>query len=259
MPPRSMSTAAITAALTLLVSACGTTPGLTDPREIISQGIEATADVSSFHLELSVGGSVSMPDLGGGEMSLNGTSVEGDFDLEGPAAQLTVAVPALLGLTADVIVVGEDMYLKSSLTGPLWQHMEASEGNPIGEAADPAAALEGLNEFLDNEDVEVEKLDDVDCGDGSCYHVRLTIPASELASAGEDLGDVVPGDVFGEGLVLDLLFDKRDSYLVEVSTELAAESVGTVTLTLTLSDFGQDVTVEPPPGDEVTEDGDFPF
>ena len=258
MPRRSMSTAAITAVLTLLVSACGTTPGLTDPREIISQGIEATADVSSFHLELSVDGSVSVPDLGGGEMSLNGTSVEGDFDLEGPAAQLAVAVPAFLGLTAEVIVVGEDMYLKSSLTGPLWQHMEASEGNPVSEAADPAAALEGLNEFLDNEDVEVEKLDDADCGDDSCYHVRLTIPASELTTDVPDVGMPVD-DLLGEDLVLDLLFDRNDAYLVEVSTELTAASMGTVSLTLGLSAFGEAVDVEAPPADEVTEGGGFGF
>lgn len=250
---------ATAAVLSLVVAACSGAPEVADPREIITQGIEATSEVDAFHFELGLDGTVSMPELGGGEMGLDGTSLQGDVDTEGPAMHVTFAVPFLLGMTGEAILLGQDMYVKTSMTGPLWTHVEATEADPVPDVTDPDVALGAIADFLDKEGVEVEKLDDVDCGDGSCYHVRLTIPASELASAGEDLGDVVPEDVFGEGLVLDLLFDKQDSYLVEVSTELAAESVGSVTLTLTLSDFGQDVTVEPPPSDEVTEDGDFPF
>jgi hypothetical protein len=60
--------------------------------------------------------------------------------------------------------------------------------------------------------------------------------------------------------VLNLLFDREDKWLTEVSTSLSAESVGELSLTLSLSDFNQDVNVEAPPEDEVTEGGEgFPF
>jgi hypothetical protein len=59
----------------------------------------------------------------------------------------------------------------------------------------------------------------------------------------------------GEDLVLNLLFDRQENWLVEVSTELSGESVGELTLTLTLSDHNQSVEVEAPPADEVTEGG----
>jgi hypothetical protein len=124
---------------------------------------------------------------------------------------------------------------------------------------DPTEQLDKVREFLDEDGVEVEKLDDAECGDTTCYAVRLTIPAELLSDAAEGQ-DMDPGDFVGEALVLDLLFDKEDSWLTQASTRLAAEELGDLTLTVTLSDFNESVDVEAPPADEVTEGGEgLPF
>lgn len=257
--PRRIATSLVAA--TLLLAACGGTadPGITDPREIVTQGLEATADLTSVHIVLSVAGTATIPDMGGGEMALDGTRLEGDVDLENQEGHLTFAVPPLLNIEGEVIQVGEDSYTKTSLTGAMWSKSTVSDDDPVSDAMDPAEQLDEIRAFLDEEGVEIEKLDDTDCGDRTCYAVQLTIPAELLSEAAEG-EDLDPGDYVGQELVLDLLFDREENWLTEVSTQLGAEDVGDVTLTLTLSGFNEPVDVEAPPADQVTEDGEgLPF
>jgi hypothetical protein len=246
------------AAATLLLAACaGAGPAITDPKEIVTTGLEATAELTSVHVVLSVDGTATIPDLGG-ELNLSGTELDGDIDLENERAHLEFSVPPMFGLTGEIIQIGQESYMKTSLTGAMWSKSTAEEGGPVSEAMDPQEQLDEVREFLDEDGVQVEKLDDTDCGDGTCYAVRMTIPAEVLAESGDggEGGALDPGELAGgEDLVLNLLFDRQENWLVELSTALSAESVGELTLTLTLSDFNQSVEVEAPPADEVTEDG----
>jgi hypothetical protein len=243
------------AAATLLLAACGSAgPAIADPKEIVTSGLEATAALDSAHIVLSVDGTATISDLGGGEMNLSGTQVSGDLDLENERARLEFTVPPMFGLTGEIIQIGRDSYIKTSLTGATWSKSTAEAGDPISEAMDPRQQLDQVREFLDEDGVEVEKLDDTECGDRTCYAVRLTIPAEVLSDAAEG-GEMDPGELVGEDLVLNLLFDRDEHWLTEVSAQLSAESVGELTLTLTLSDFNQPVEVEAPPADEVTEGG----
>jgi hypothetical protein len=238
----------------MLLAACGGVgPAISDPKEIVTTGLEATAELTSVHVVLSVDGTATIPDLGG-ELNLAGTELDGDIDLENERAHLEFSVPSMLGLTGEIIQLGEDSYMKTSLTGAKWSKSTADEGGPVSEAMDPREQLDEVREFLDKDGVQVEKLDDTDCGERTCYAVRMTVPAEVLAESAEG-SDVDPGELVGEDLVLNLLFDRQESWLTEVSTELSAESVGELTLTLTLSDFNQPVEVEAPPADEVTEGG----
>ncbi len=242
------------AAATLLLAACGSAdPAITDPNEIVTQGLEATVALTSAHILLAMDGTASIPDLGG-EMNLSGTRLEGDIDMETEQAHLTFAVPPMLGLTGEVILIDREIYAKTSMTGELWSRTEASEDDPVAGAMDPTEQLEQVRSFLDEEGVVAEKLDDTDCGDRTCYAVRLTIPGDVIAGAAEG-AEVDPGELIGEELVLDLLFDREELWLTEVSTEVAAEGVGELTLTLTLSAFNEPVEVQAPPADQVTEDG----
>ena len=157
------------------------------------------------------------------------------------------------------ILVINRMPPRTSLTGEMWSKTEAGEDDPVADAMDPAQQLDEFRAFLDEEGVVLEKLDDTDCGDRTCYRVRLTIPTEVIADAAEST-DVDPG-LIGEELVLDLLFDREEMWLAGVSTDLSAESVGELTLEMTLSAFNAAVEVEAPPADEVTEGGmdGFPF
>jgi hypothetical protein len=248
------------AAATLILAACGGAgPAITDPREIVTQGLEATGELTSVHLVAAIEGTASIPGLGGGQMNLSGTELSGDFDIENETAHLEFTVPSMFGLTGELIQIGQDSYLKTSMTGELWSKSTISEDDPVAGAVDPAEQLDEVRAFLDEEGVEIEKLDDTECGDRTCYSVRLTIPAEVLAESAEG-ADMDPADLVGEALVLNLLFDREDKWLTEVSTDLSAESVGELSLTLTLSDFNAGVEVEAPPADEVTEGGEgLPF
>jgi hypothetical protein len=248
------------AAATLLLAACGGTgaPELTDPKEIVTQGLDAMNEVDSVHLAVTLDGTASIPDMGG-EMNLSGTELSGDIDIANEQGHLEFSVPAMLGLSGEMIQIGTDSYVRTSMTGELWSKSTATEDDPVAGAMDPTEQLDQVREFLDEEGVEVEKLDDAECGDETCYAIRLTIPAELLSQAAEG-EDVDLGELVGEALVLNLLFDRDDRWLTQASTQISAESLGELTLTLTLSEFNEPVEVEAPPADQVTEGGEgLPF
>jgi hypothetical protein len=241
--------------MALAIAACSSpAPGLTDPTEIITQGLEATSEVTSFQLNVSVTGSVTIPDTGG-TFDLAGTEASGAFDIANERGRMTFEVPGFLGLNGEVIQVGGDSYLKTSVTGPDYTKSTVDGGG--GVPMDPGAALDQVRSFLDEEGVEAEKLDDVSCGDRTCYAVRLTIPTSLLAEAG-DAADVDPGQFLGEALVLNLQFDRETLQATQISTDLDAGEIGTFGLVIRLSNYNEAVEVSPPPSDQVTE-GDLPF
>jgi hypothetical protein len=238
---------------------------LTDPAEILTRGAEATSEADSFHMALTVTGTITDPDTGA-NMPLDGVRVEGDVDIAGEAAHVTFAVPFLLGLSGEAIVLGEDVYLLSSLTGDKWVHKPAtSEGSPSPEPTDPAEIADKVAEFLATEGVSAEKLDDEDCGEDRCYHVRLSISKEALAAHPDALPDMgeyggfLPEDAFSGPVVVDLLIDRDGLWLRQVSTSATDPESGDASLTLTLSEYNQPFDISAPPADQVTDEGEFPL
>jgi hypothetical protein len=235
----------------VVLAACSgpSTPTIADPAEIISQGLEATTDASSFHLDLTVTGDLTIPQTGG-TVQLEGTQASGDFDLANKLGHLTFEVPAIFNLSGEVLQIGTDSYLKTSVTGDSWSHSTVAADRQV--PTDPDAVLSTLREFLDTEGVETEKLDDVSCGDRTCYAVRLTVPSSVLSGVGTQTG-IDPAQVVGDELVLDMQFDREDLRLTQLSSDLDAGELGTFGVLLTFSGYGEPVEVSPPPSDHVTE------
>ena len=244
--------------LALLV-ACQGTPALTDPAEIISQGLDATADLTSFHVSVAVDGTVTIPNSTG-TMSLEGSTVEADVDLEGPQVNLHFGVPAVFGLAGDVLIIGQDMYVKTTATGTLWSHQDLGGAVPGASAApspDIASMIDDIREFLEKDGVVTTKLEDIGCGGRQCYHVQVSIPPDAMTDGeGNPLASFDPADLFGDALVLDLLFDREELWLTEIATSVDSETVGTFSGTITFSAFNEAVTVSPPPSPDVTE-GEF--
>ena len=259
MSRRLTSGLAASAVLVLVLAACGSsTPAISDPKEIITQGFQATSDATSFHVEVALDGTISIPDSGG-SFSLDGTTLAGDLDLEGKEGQLTFAVPALLSLSGELIFTEDAGYFKTSMSGDQYQLLPLSSGDPVSEAMDPEKALADLRDFLNKEGVVSEKLDDVNCGDGKCYAVRVTVPSELLADAGA-AASMDPSEIFGDAMVLDLRFDRDKLYLMQASTSVDSETAGTFSVTVNLSDYNEPVDVSPPPSDQITESpGAFPF
>ncbi|HET6379720.1 MAG TPA: hypothetical protein VFH63_01620 [candidate division Zixibacteria bacterium] len=235
----------------LVLAGCGGAgPGISDPKEIVSQGLQATGEAKSFHLLVTADGNVTVPELGG-QFGLNGMQLEGDFDLESQSAQLSLSIPSFMGLTGDFILVDDTFYLRTSMTGELWTKMDGGVEQEV--PTDPEEALAQMRQFLDTEGVETQKLDDVECGDTTCYAVRMTIPTEVMGGeAAQELGED-PSAIFGEELVLDLRFDRQNLWLRGLSTSIAGEG-GTFDVEVTLSAFNEPVQVSPPPADQVTDE-----
>jgi hypothetical protein len=245
---------AVSLALVLagMLVACGTAaPALADPDEIISQGMKATSQATSFHVDVQVTGTVNLQQTGG-TFNLDGTTAAGDFDVPGKLARLTFSAPGLMGLTGEVIQIGKDSYVKTSLTGTQYQKSTTTAAD--GVQTNPDELFTQVSGFLDKEGVETAKHDDVDCGDAKCYSVSLTVPSSLLADAGSSSG-VDIGQFVGDSLVLNLQFDRQSLRLSSVATDIDAGEVGTFGLSLTLSKYNEAVQVSPPPSDQVTEGG----
>ena len=89
----------------------------------------ACRTAKTVHLEATVDGTVSL-DLTGtgqaGDIALTGTKLTADIDIEDSNREASLAVPAILGLTADVVVVGDDTYTRTSMTGDKYQKSSTS-------------------------------------------------------------------------------------------------------------------------------------
>jgi hypothetical protein len=241
-----------------VLAACQSTPAITDPVDIITQGLDATANLKSLHVSLTLDGTVTVPD-GGGTFNLDSTSLEADVDIAASNLSAQVAVPAFFGLTADLIVIGEDVWYRTSMGGTKWFH-ETNDmmGSPLPiptASAGVQEMIDKVKEALATEGVLTKKLADVACGDRQCYQVSVTVPTSLMDEAGS-MASLDPSSIFGEGVVINLLFDREKLWLTEVSTSVDSEEVGTISATLSFSDFDEAVEFSPPPSPDVTE-GEF--
>jgi hypothetical protein len=79
-----------------------------------------------------------------------------------------------------------------------------------------------------------------------------------LSEAGGGSG-VDLGEFLGDGLVLDLQFDRESLRLTQIATDIDAGEAGTFGLVITISNYNATVEVSPPPSDQVTEDGSLTF
>ncbi len=256
---RKLAPVALVAAFVL--AACGGEGArIEDPREILEQSVQAMADVDSVHFVLALDGDVNIAEMGG-SMSLDGTQLEGAISMDGEAAELSFAVPALLGMSGELRLVDGMTFTKTSMTGPLWIRSEVPEDadDPIAQAADPQQALEELDSFLSQEGVGLEKLEDGECGDDTCYRLQLDIAGSVLADAAG--GDAAGLDtVLDEGVSVVLLVDTATLQWRGVATSLEDPEMGSLTVSLTFDGYGDPVEVEAPPEDEVTDDpGSLPL
>jgi hypothetical protein len=241
-----------------VLAACQSTPAIADPGEIIGQGLEATANLKSLHVSLALEGSFTVPD-GGGTFSLDSTSLEADVDIAAKNLRATLAVPAFLGLKADLIVIGQDVWYRTSMGGTKWFH-QANDmmGSPLPiptASLDTQAMIDKVKEALATEGVVTKKLADVACGDRQCYQISVSVPSTLMNEAGA-VASMDPSSIFGDALVINLLFDREKLWLTEASTSIDSETVGTISATLSFSNFDEAVEFSPPPSPDVTE-GEF--
>jgi hypothetical protein len=250
MPRRAFLPPALLVAAAMAFGGCGnSTPALSDPGEILTKAVEALQKAKSVHLEATVDGTLVLDLLGTGEASnlaVTGTSLGADLDIENGNADLKLAVPALLGLTADVIVVGEETYIKSTLTGPKFQRGSTTDpGLPI-DPTDPKQSLKDLQEWLAKPEVDPKKLADASCGSKTCYQVQIDLSAEDLKALIPDSGDV--GDAVA---MLTILVEKDTLRPASMVVKVTATGLGDLTVAVSISKWDETLNITAPPADQV--------
>jgi len=251
--------APILVAVLAVLAACQSAPAVTDPLDIITQGLDATANLKSLHLSLALDGTLNVPE-GGGSFGLDSTSLEADVDIAAKSVRANLAVPAFLGLTADLIVIGQDTWVRTSLTGTKWSHQTNDVLGSPGPSASPdlQVMIDKVREFLKKDGVVIKKLADVACGDRQCYQVSVSIPSNLMADEAGAVASLDPSTIFGEALEVNLLFDREKLWLTELSTSVDNETTGKISATVSFSNFDEAVDFSPPPSPDVTE-GEVPI
>lgn len=242
------------AAVALVVSACGTTPtgpALTDPTAIVTAALKSTEAAKSVHLALTANGeaTVALP-IGGGTgtpLDLTGTTASADIDFVKPAAHATFALKAGLTINGEVIAVDGKTYLKSSLTGPLYEGSAAGAG-----LFDPSIIgnlIDNLGDILLKPGVNLVKGDDVACGSKQCYTVSADLSADDL---GATALTGLPVNLQGATVKVTARVEKDLPYHLAGVTAVMSQADGAdLTVDVTATKWDEPVTVTAPPADQV--------
>ncbi len=253
--------AAITVAAVLL-AACGSSsaPSLTDPSEILTKALEATQNAKTVHVKADIAGSVALDLTGQGTgtpLDLTGTTVEGDIDLAGKNAQASFSAPTLFGLSGEVIVIGQDSYLKLSLLGDKYQKSTSEPDSPTDALSDPKQTLTDLQKALDDLPTPPTKAPDEKCGDADCYRVTIDLPTTDVGGAlGGVLGSAAP-DVSGSGTA-DVWVRKDDLRPAKLAIAADGGDQGKLTVTIELTAWDEAVSISAPPAGQVEESSSTP-
>ena len=243
-------------AVATLVAACGGSvpgPALTDPTAIVTAALKSTESAKSVHLDVVVDGSatVALP-IGGGTgtpVDLTGTTASADIDFTKPAAKATFSLNVGLTVNGEVIAVGGKSYVKTTLTGPLYQ--ESAGGSIPVDPSNAGGIIDTLGDLLLKPGVVLVKGDDVACGSKQCYTVTADLTAEQLGlPAGGIAG--MPVDVAGATLKLTIRVEKDLPYhLAGIGAVLSMANATSLRLELTASKWDEPVSIEPPPADQV--------
>lgn len=246
-----------------------------DPNSILNGAMSSAAQAKSFHIALTASGTIKQSALsdasggsgpaaalgGGGDLKLDGTTLEGDVDVANQAAHLTFSLPSM-NLSGDLIAVDKALYYKVSLLGPKYAKLDLNSltaGLPIPSlpAATPGAsdmaAMQELNQLQQQlKDAGFKAtLVGVDQISGKdAYHVAYTIPIDYINAqiAAEASG--------GPSMTLDSAsFDtwiyKADNRPAKAELKAASSSVGSLDLTVTVTDYDKPVTISAPDPSQV--------
>lgn len=248
---------ALAAAVAVLLSACNggdLAPALSDPKAIVTAALKATEAAKSVHLDATVAGtaSVKLPIGGSGStpIDVTGTTAAADLDFSRPATHATVAVPALLNFSGDLIAVDGKSYLKTSLGGPLYQ----ASTSP-GAATDPlqlTKVIDNLGDLLLKDGVDLAKGADVACGSKQCYTVTADFTAAALGLTGPVGAAGASVDLGGATLKLTVRVEKDLPYhLAGLTALVTMADGGSLTAEVTASKWDEPVTIVAPPADQV--------
>jgi len=246
---RRVATSAAATALVLTMAACGGDDKATDnssssdPAASTTPGQELSADqfadVLKGALDKATTAHMTM-DLGGSTGTAEG---DADYTKSPPEAAIKMSV-AELGGDVEVRMVDGTLYMKSASFGDKWVSADLGDPNsPLGSLGQQLDMTKMLQTFASAVvSATDEGSDDVD-GE-SLEHYKATVDTKKLLSSmpsGSDAAGSLP-----KTMTQDWWFDS-DGLVRKFSSDFGGQ-----TITMTLSDWGEDVSIEAPPSDQVT-------
>ncbi len=246
-PSRVLISGALLAVLT--VAGCGSSAGpLSDPEDILQAGVRSMSELKTVHLDAELVGSIPLdmgPGDGGDPIDLSGASLEADIDLEDAAAAMTIALPMLLGLKAEMIAVDDATYTRISFLSDKYQRSEMTDTEgPEGALQDPGKTLEDILGAIDDLETPPERLDDERCGEEDCYRVRVSLAGADL----DELESAAPG--IGSDGTVEVWVRKRDHRIARLDLR-GSDDADTLSVTVTFSDYDQPLDITAPPPDQI--------
>jgi hypothetical protein len=161
-------------------------PSITaDPMGIVVASLRSLSTLRTVHMSMVMFGQVSgdLLQLGtaDGVLRVDGVTAETDVDMRRPAVSAHLDAKSLMGIRADVISIGSDTWVRTSIGGSLW-----SKTAPVGTPW-PTAILQ-LEPLLRSGSVKAYFVGSETCGTDICDKVMLittstALPASQSVSA----------------------------------------------------------------------------
>lgn len=210
--------------------------------KIVSEGVEKS---TTAHMTMTT-------DLG----STGTMTAEGDVDYTSSPASVAMkmTLPGGVGGDMDVRMVDGVMYLSmGDLTqGKFWKIDPADPDGPLAsmgldkmmDQMDPAKALTAMQGGI-------SKVTYVGAEDG-LDHYELTVDMKKLMSS---MGVDTPqglGSKLPDAVTYDLWLDDQGRFSKMSMDELPMGAAGTGSMQMTVTDWGEDVSIEAPPADQVT-------
>src|SRR4051794_8497593 len=234
-------------------TASPTPPPLADAPAVITAAMTSSQAAKSVHAQATVDGqaAVALP-IGGatGSVDLTGTTASADIDKANSAAHATFSVPGFLNLSGELIAIGGQAYVKTTLTGA--QYRKTGSGTLPVDPSNTNAILRSLGEFLLKPGVDPVKGEDVTCGGTQCYTVSVDLSPAELTPLVGTAADGLPINLAGAALQMTLRVEKDvPNHLAGLHAKITMADGNVVNADVTFSKWDEPVTVTAPSPDQV--------
>jgi len=265
------SALAFIALASVIAGGCGGTSAtpsptpITDPNVVITRSLAAIPAVTSLHVKLEVSGKANIGTLTGGRIGfgllgnvdVSGTTVEGDVDVAKLATDLKFAVPGLLGLTGEIVVIDGNVYEKNSLTDPKFKVSKLSDSVPIAmpspgalASIDVVAGLAPFRKILTDAGATPTLLADDKVNGQDAYHVSVSVPIDAINTLLAGQGSSTAAMKL-DSASLDYWAYTDTLLPARITIVASGASLGNLTLVFTLTDYGKSVSVTAPAASDI--------
>ncbi len=285
--PATSATVAPAVAVPTVAPATPTPPA---PDDLFTRGIAEGPAWKSFHLKIALGGTIKASFLQAtgsptfkkltSDVSLDGIAIEGDVDAVNLAFHMPIDIPAMpaIGVAAtsgDLIIKDSMLYLKLPALGAKYREVKLGTMTkelldvPVAIPTAGGSSLVGIADIVANVRQQLEangvtpQLAGTDqIGGRAAYHINLVVPVAQLnsdlaaaeAAAKSDRTTTISPSLLTTQIDTATagVWIYTDNYeLAQVQIAVASSTVGSLTFTMTLSNFDQPVTINAPAASDV--------